>query len=215
VVLLRYAVRGARADPRNSALRALNKNHNEKGVPFDTEYNTPGINHLSKGGVYDSGLTGRVFCDAEDRHMVTLEGLHEFGRAFGKAQSSIRFQVLPGGGIVQQPVSAAEREEISRGIASGSSIRGIAKRLDRAVSTVSREVARHGGRPMYRANEADHQAWESALRPKPCLLAIHVRLQKIVASKLMLDCLPEQVSGWLKLPCHDDESMRVPRDHLP
>ena len=64
----------------------------------------------------------------------------------------------------------AEREDISRGIASGSSIREIAKGLQRAVSTASREVARHGGRPQYRASEADQQAWESALRPKLCLL---------------------------------------------
>ena len=56
------------------------------------------------------------------------------------------------------------RENISRGIASGSSIRKIAKSLQRAVSTVSREVARHGGRLQYRANEADQQVWESALR---------------------------------------------------
>jgi Helix-turn-helix domain len=62
-----------------------------------------------------------------------------------------------------------EREEISRGIVSGSSIRVIAKGLDRAVSTVSREVARHGGRSVYRANQADSEAWESALRPKQCL----------------------------------------------
>src|SRR6266404_6015695 len=66
-----------------------------------------------------------------------------------------------------------------RGLASGSSIREIAKRLDRVASTVSREVARHGGRPDYRANEADDQAWESALRPKRCLLAIHGKLRRI------------------------------------
>jgi len=82
-------------------------------------------------------------------------------------------------------LTLAEREDISRGIASGSSIREIAKSLERAVSTVSREVARHGGRPRYRANPADHQAWESALRPKVCLLAIQVKLQRIVASKLV------------------------------
>jgi len=92
-----------------------------------------------------------------------------------------------------------EREDISRGIASGWSIRDIARGLERAVSTMSREVARHGGRPQYRANEADHRAWESALRPKACLLAIHVKLQKIVASKLILDWSPEQISGWLKM----------------
>jgi IS30 family transposase len=62
------------------------------------------------------------------------------------------------------------------------------------VSTVSREVARHGGRSVYRANEADSEAWESALRPKRCLLSINVKLQKL----LILDWSPQQVSGWLK-----------------
>src|SRR3989442_15869556 len=73
-----------------------------------------------------------------------------------------------------------------------------AQRLSRAPSTVSREVARHGGRAQYRANQADQQAWESALRPKAFLLATHRQLQEIVASKLMQDVSPEQIFGWLK-----------------
>jgi len=111
-------------------------------------------------------------------------------------------------------LTAAEREGISRGIACSSSIREIAKRLRRAASTVSREVARHGGRPQYRANEADRQAWESALRPKRCLLAIHVKLRKIVASKLIRAWSPEQVSGWLKIQYPDEESMRVSHETI-
>ena len=111
-------------------------------------------------------------------------------------------------------LTLAEREDISRGIASGSSIREIAKGLERAVSTVSREVARHGGRPQYRASEADHQAWESALRPKVCLLALHGKLQEIVANKLILDWSPEQISGWLKNQYPDDESMRVSHETI-
>jgi IS30 family transposase len=85
----------------------------------------------------------------------------------------------------------AEREDISRGIASGCSMRVIAQGLSRACSTVSREVARHGGRAQYRASEADQQAWESALRPKPCFLATHSKLQEIVASKLILSHNPK------------------------
>src|SRR5712692_5997686 len=131
--------------------------------------------------------------------------LHEIGRAFGKGHSSIRLLLSYHGGIVPTArrrsllaLTLAEREDISRGIASGSSIREIAKGLQRASSTVSREVARHGGRPQYRASEADSEAWESALRPKRCLLATHVKLRTIVASKLILDWSPEQISGWLK-----------------
>jgi hypothetical protein len=92
------------------------------------------------------------------------QSLYQIGRAFGKSHVSIHFMLSQHGGIVPAArrrslltLTLAEREDISRGIASGSSI------LQRAASTVSREVARHGGRPQYRANEADHQAWESAL----------------------------------------------------
>ena len=82
------------------------------------------------------------------------------------------------------------------------------------MSTVSPEVSRHGGRPEYRANEADHQAWESALRPKACLLAIHKKLRRIVANKLVLDWSPEQISGWLKNQYPKDESLRVSHETI-
>jgi IS30 family transposase len=149
------------------------------------------------------------------------QSLHEIGRAFGKSHSSIRCLVSHHGGFVPAvrrrsllALTLREREEISRGMASGSSIREIAKILDRTVSTVSREVARHGGRSVYRANEADGEAWESALRPKRFLLAIHVKLQKLVTSKLILDWSPEQISGWLKIQYPDDESLRVSHETI-
>jgi transposase, IS30 family len=80
-----------------------------------------------------------------------------------------------------------EREEISRDIAVGRSIRQIAQGLGRAPSTVSREIKRNGGRQTYRANWADRRAWERALRPKPCRLALHRELRWRVAQKLALD----------------------------
>ena len=80
------------------------------------------------------------------------QSLHEIGRAFGKSHVSIQFILSQHGGIVPAArrrslvtLTLAEREDISRGIASDSSIRDIAKGLQRAVSTVSREVVRHGG----------------------------------------------------------------------
>jgi IS30 family transposase len=149
------------------------------------------------------------------------QSLHEIGRAFGKDHVSIQFMLAQHGGIAptarrRSPLTLtlAERENISRGIACGSSIREIARGLQRAVSTVSREVARHGGRPEYRASNADQQAWNSALRPKRCLLAIHGKLQEIVADKLILDWSPEQVSGWLKSEYPEDESMRVSHETI-
>jgi IS30 family transposase len=149
------------------------------------------------------------------------ESLHEIGRAFDKPHSSIRCVLLPRGGIPptarrrsRLTLTLAEREDISRGIASGSSLREIARGLDRAASTVSREISRHGGRPIYRAHEADEHAWDSALRPKPCLLTINRKLRDIVASKLILDWSPEQISGWLKIQYRDDESMRVSHETI-
>jgi len=149
------------------------------------------------------------------------ESLHDIGRAFGKGHGSIRFLLTQRGGIVPaarrrslRTLTLAEREDISRGIASGSSIREIASGLQRPVSTVSREVARHGGRPLYRASEADRQAWESALRPKVCLLAIEEKLRTIVASKLILDWSPEQISKWLKVRYPSNESMHVSHETI-
>ena len=149
------------------------------------------------------------------------ESLHEIGRAFGKAHGSIHFLLTQHGGIVpaarrrsQRTLTLAERENISRGIASGSSIRDIARGLQRAASTVSREVVRHGGRPLYRASEADQQAWKSALRPKMCLLATHGKLRTIVASKLILDWSPQQIAGWLKIRYPSNESMRVSHETI-
>jgi IS30 family transposase len=74
---------------------------------------------------------------------------------------------------------------------------------------VSREVTRHGGRPAYRAHAAEDQAWKLTLRPKRCLLAVNRKLRDIVASKLILDWSPEQISGWLKMNYPDDESLRA------
>jgi IS30 family transposase len=149
------------------------------------------------------------------------QSLHEIGRAFGKPHSSIRCLLLPRGGIPpaarrrsRLALTLAEREDISRGIASGSSLREIASGLDRATSTVSREVSRHGGRPVYRAHDADDRAWDSALRPKRCLLALNRKLRNIVASKLIRDWSPEQVSGWLKIQYPDDESLRVSHETI-
>src|ERR1700675_49495 len=133
------------------------------------------------------------------------QSMHEIGRAYGRPHPTIRKLLLPRGGIApisrrrsRLALTLAEREDISRGIASDSSIREIARGLDRAASSVCREVARHSGRPAYRAHDADHQAWVSALRPKRCLLGVNRKLRNLVASKLILDWSPEQISGWLK-----------------
>ena len=133
------------------------------------------------------------------------ESILAIERALGGSPSAIHRALQRTGGMApaercrsSRVLSLVEREEISRGIAAGSTIRGIARGLGRAVSTVSQEVSRHGGRERYRAAEADLEAWESARRPKLCLLARNRPLQRIVASKLKQDWAPQQIAGWLK-----------------
>jgi IS30 family transposase len=106
-------------------------------------------------------------------------------------------------------LQAAEREEISRGLAAGLSIREIAKRLGRVASTVSREIARNGGRSAYRAAEADERAWDRAHRPQRCLLACRPRLRSWVAKRLRRDWSPRQIAVGLTHTFPHDGSMRV------
>lgn len=149
------------------------------------------------------------------------QSMNGIGHALGRDRSAIHYVVRCRGGIAPSvrrrsrlALTLAEREDISRGIAVGWSIRRIADDLGRPACTVSREATRHGGRSAYRATEADAGAWEATLRPKPCLLAVNRRLQRIVTSKLSLDWSPEQISGWLKAEYPDDESMRVSHETI-
>ena len=147
--------------------------------------------------------------------------MREIARALRCDHGSIRNLLAQRGGIgpsirrrAKQALTLVEREDISRGIAADESARSIAARIGRAPSTISREIKRHGGRSSYRATDADKVAWESALRPKPCMLALNGKLRNIVASKLSLDWSPEQVAGWLKLRYPDDERMRVSHETI-
>ena len=149
------------------------------------------------------------------------QSLSEIGAALGKHLSSIFDVVARDGGIVRaerrrSPLALRffEREEISRGIVAGASMRQIAAAIQRSPSSVCREIARHGGRARYRAAEAESEAWERARRPKRCLLARHGKLQRIVASKLQLDWSPEQISGWLKAQFADDRAMRISHETI-
>ena len=107
-----------------------------------------------------------------------------------------------------------EREEISRGIAAGRSIRGIARALGRSPSTICREIGRNSGTQAYRAMRADKRAWERALRPKRCRLARQGRLRWRVAQKLALQWSPQQIAGWLRRQYPDDPSMRISHEAI-
>jgi len=151
----------------------------------------------------------------------TGQSLSDIGRALGKHAGSVHGVLSSNGGIApldrqrsRLALTLDEREEISRGIAAGLSIRRIAAKIGRAPSTVSREIVRHGGRERYRASDADACAWQHSKRPKPCYLAIYSKLKWVVANKLRLDWSPEQISGWLKLEFPNDESMRVSHETI-
>jgi len=149
------------------------------------------------------------------------ESLTAIGRAFGKASSSVYFQLAPYGGIRPAPrrrsrlaLTPCEREEISRGIAGHESVRSIAKLLGRSPSTVSREISRNGGYDRYSAPTADDAAWARTRRPKRCKLASSPRLRRAVARKLRLQWSPEQIAGWLKSTFPGDQTQHVSHETI-
>jgi IS30 family transposase len=149
------------------------------------------------------------------------ESLRLIARKLGKRGPSVRAFVLQTGGVQRQPprrnarcLSMAEREEISRGVAVGQSCRQIAARLGRAPSTVSRELARNGGRHRYRAQAADAAAFRRAQRPKAAKLVTQPRLRAVVEAKLALRWSPEQIAGWLPLAYPQDPVMRVSHETI-
>jgi IS30 family transposase len=111
-------------------------------------------------------------------------------------------------------LTLAEREEISRGLVAGRSLRAIAAALDRSASTLSREIRRNGGTGRYRAAAADSQAWKRSLRPKSCKLSLHETLRQVVVAKLQLEWSPQQIAGWLKRSCPQDEALRVSHETI-
>jgi IS30 family transposase len=149
------------------------------------------------------------------------ESLSAIARLFDRHHSAIQGVLAQTGGIRPAPrrrsrlaLTLAEREEISRGLVTGRSIRIIAAKLGRAPSTVSREICRNGGQQHYRASKADRAAWERAKRPKICKLAESPELAKVVARKLQLAWSPQQIAGWLKRTYPDDECYQVSHETI-
>ena len=149
------------------------------------------------------------------------DSLRLIARRLGKRGPSVRAFVLQSGGVQRHPprrptrcLGMAEREEISRGVAAGESCRQIAARLERAPSTVSRELARNGGRHRYRAQAADAAAFGRAQRPKPAKLVLQPRLRAVVEAKLALRWSPQQIAGWLLLAYPQDPVMRVSHETI-
>jgi IS30 family transposase len=123
----------------------------------------------------------------------------------------------PAGRAPQRPalrLSLAGREEISRGLAAGESVRAIARGLGRAPSTVCREVTANGGRERHRACAADRRAVRLLRRPKPAKLAVCPRLREVVEGKLDLRWSPQQIAAWLAVAYPDDPEMRVSHETI-
>lgn len=170
--------------------------------------------------------TGRPGLSAEQKRELWArwkdgQSLSDIGRALGKHAGSVFGVVLAKGGIApplrkrrDAALTQNEREEISRGIVAGVSFRRIAAQLGRSPSTISREVGRNGGRRHYRATKADEHAWQQALRPKPCLLAINRSLQILVTEKLAVKWSPQQVAGWLKVEHGGENAMQVSHETI-
>jgi IS30 family transposase len=151
------------------------------------------------------------------------ESLEKIAQLFDRSRShgSVARILVQTGGIrpprrvrSHRTLSLAEREEISRNVAAGRSLRSIAAALNRAPSTISREINRNGGRQQYRANVADQAAWDRAHRPKSCKLARNPALARIVASKLQLEWSPRQIAGWLQRTYPGDETYQVSHETI-
>lgn len=150
------------------------------------------------------------------------ESLNEIGRAFGiQGHSSIQNIFSKSSGIrpaerrrSPRALSLSEREEISRGLVSGRTLRSIASDLDRAPSTISREIRRNRGPRRYRAHQADEAAWERAKRLKTCKLLQNRLLAREVGRKLRDLWSPEQIAGWLKYTYPDDETYQVSHETI-
>ena len=149
------------------------------------------------------------------------ESLHSIARLFDRSHGSIAGILSRTGGIRPSQrkrsclaLSLSEREDISRSLATGSSMRMIATQLGRSPSTISREINRNGGYDQYRAADAEQAAWNRALRPKLCKLAGNKRLTRIVVKKLQLQWSPQQVAGWLKREYPENEEYHVSHETI-
>jgi IS30 family transposase len=142
-------------------------------------------------------------------------------RALGKHVSTIYSIVSSNGGITParprrdaRSLTAVERETISRGVSAGESVRAMARDLGRAPSTISREIARNGGRRHYRALNAETQAWQRARRPKSSRFAQSPMLRAAVHAKLRVNWSPEQISGWLRREYPEVSDMHVSHETI-
>ena len=108
-----------------------------------------------------------------------------------------------------QRLAFHERTEIRRRLSRRESFCTIASALGRPTSTVSREVARNGGRENYWPFAAHRRAHDCARRPKTFKLERHGRLRRLVEAKLWAKWSPDQIAGWLRREFPNDPRLWV------
>lgn len=149
------------------------------------------------------------------------ESFRQVGERVGQPAHVIQYFLRGHGGIRptvprrnRRHLTHQEREEISRGVAAGLPIRRISAALERSHSSISRELARNGGRAIYRATAAGQAALMRAKRPKPTRLKQRPALLKVVKAKLVLGWSPEQIAAWLRLAYPEDTAMRLSHESI-
>src|ERR1700682_3370976 len=149
------------------------------------------------------------------------ESMSAIARHLGRGEETIRRYVLVSGGVRPRPrtrsrreLTVLEREEISRGLAAQDSCHAIARQIRRAPSSVSREVARNGGRVCYRAAEAEQARLRRSRRPKASKLVLHPRLRAEVEARLNLRWSPQQISAFLKVEYAQDPKMQISHETI-
>ena len=149
------------------------------------------------------------------------DAVKAIARSFDRSSSSIHGQLSRTGGIrpperkrSPRSLRLSEREEISRGLVAGLPVRTIAAQLDRAPSTISREISRNGGGRHYRATQADQNAWDNGLRPKVCKLSLNRSLCQKIELKLRRKWSPQQIAGWLKREHPKNEKTQVSHETI-
>lgn len=166
-----------------------------------------GLNHIEKTKVWELWRKGKTLSEiglTVDRHAGSIFGVLKLKGGISPVQRKRRASFL----------TLQEREEISRGLVIGLSLRSIATNINRSPSTISREVNRNGGAIKYRATLADKNASLSALRPKECKLQKNTHISHLVEEKLLDDWSPEQIAGWLKKQFPSEPKLQISHETI-
>ena len=138
-----------------------------------------------------------------------------------RSRGAVGEVVRSAGGVIRRDMllacrgrlSLQDRIDIDAGLRVGNSLTVIADQVGVHVSTVSREIRRHGGRHRYRPVAAHFAAEQSRRRPKPAKLDDQ-RLAGRVSAMLEELASPEQITGRLRVEFPDEPEMWVSHETI-